>query len=218
MIGSSMSNKSIVVFCDSLGLSLVNFIKRLTNEGFTVDTLIFDARPIKSASSVIIQTENKKWSGQLIKDQRQHIRIITELLRYISTRILLAYMKVKIIKVVTDFSQIDIVSHDALVYFLPVGCYHLDLSKIEIPLINIHPAKLPEYRGLDSHLWAKLEGSKQGVSGYVVDKGVDTGPIIQFEELPNCSNIPIFKLKELNKFKYLSTEHFRIIFYQKGKT
>ena len=205
MIGSSMSSKSIVVFCDGLGFSLVNFIKRLTNEGFTVDTLIFDARPIKSASSVKIQTENKKWSGQLNKGQTQHIRIITELLRHISIRILLACMKVKIIKVVTDFSQIDIVSHDALVLYSSSGLLSSDdLSKIEIPLINIHPAKLPEYRGLDSHLWAKLEGSKQGVSGYVVDKGVDTGPIIQFEELPNCSNIPISELKaELNKFKYL---------------
>ena len=53
------------------------------------------------------------------------------------------------------------------------------LKKFKNGLINIHPAILPEFRGLDAGLWALYEGGKLGVSAYLLDEGIDTGPIIK---------------------------------------
>lgn len=46
--------------------------------------------------------------------------------------------------------------------------------------INAHPGVLPDYRGLDTPLWAVHEGrfDKVGCSLHVVDAGIDTGPIL----------------------------------------
>jgi len=45
-------------------------------------------------------------------------------------------------------------------------------------MLNIHPAILPEYRGLDGGLWALKEGGELGVSAYIINEGIDTGAII----------------------------------------
>lgn len=46
-------------------------------------------------------------------------------------------------------------------------------------IINIHPALLPKYPGLDTHARALAGGEKEhGCSVHVVDYGVDTGAII----------------------------------------
>ena len=50
-------------------------------------------------------------------------------------------------------------------------------------IINIHPAKLPEHRSLDSLPWSIVTGDKIGATAHFVDAGVDTGPILLFEEI-----------------------------------
>lgn len=53
------------------------------------------------------------------------------------------------------------------------------LKRFSKGIINIHPAVIPQYRGLDAGLWALYEGGSLGVSAYKVDKGIDTGSVIK---------------------------------------
>jgi methionyl-tRNA formyltransferase len=60
---------------------------------------------------------------------------------------------------------------------------------IEIPrlgILNGHPGILPDYRGIDSFMWAiqNDEPEKVGCTVHWVDTGVDTGPILRRERLP----------------------------------
>jgi methionyl-tRNA formyltransferase len=58
---------------------------------------------------------------------------------------------------------------------------------LEIPrlgCINVHPSKLPLYRGPSPMQWAIKEGDvSTGVSIMLLDEGMDTGPILAFESL-----------------------------------
>jgi methionyl-tRNA formyltransferase len=52
---------------------------------------------------------------------------------------------------------------------------------LEIPrlgVLNSHAAMLPRYRGVDTPLWAILEGGEVGCVEHFVDEGVDTGDIL----------------------------------------
>ena len=54
----------------------------------------------------------------------------------------------------------------------PLGC------------INVHPSLLPKYRGAAPINWAIINGeSKTGVTTYVMDEGMDTGPILLTREV-----------------------------------
>jgi folate-dependent phosphoribosylglycinamide formyltransferase PurN len=50
-------------------------------------------------------------------------------------------------------------------------------------ILNCHPGKLPEYRGVDVVRWALLEGSDIWVTLHEVDLGVDTGRILVQERV-----------------------------------
>ena len=54
---------------------------------------------------------------------------------------------------------------------------------------------MPEYRGLDAGLWALKKNDKLGVTAYLLNKGIDTGPII--------------KRYFLNKKKFRSLIHYK---------
>ena len=59
-------------------------------------------------------------------------------------------------------------------------------------IINIHPALLPAYKGLDSIRRAYEAGEKvMGVTVHYVDEGMDTGPIIKQEsfKVPEQSSL-----------------------------
>jgi methionyl-tRNA formyltransferase len=57
------------------------------------------------------------------------------------------------------------------------------ISLPKLGCINIHTAKLPEYRGLYPTYWAMACGEKTiGVSIHYIEKGIDTGRIILQEE------------------------------------
>ena len=55
------------------------------------------------------------------------------------------------------------------------------LDMPDTPIINVHPGKLPEHRGLDSMAWSIVEGDPTGLTAHFVDEGIDTGPILLFE-------------------------------------
>jgi folate-dependent phosphoribosylglycinamide formyltransferase PurN len=44
--------------------------------------------------------------------------------------------------------------------------------------VNVHPGKLPEYRGRNCPEWAILNGDDVYATAHIVDSGIDTGPVI----------------------------------------
>ena len=82
------------------------------------------------------------------------------------------------------------------------------IQRFRYGIINIHPAFLPDFRGLDGGLWALKEGHKIGVSAYLVDKGIDTGSIINFYPLKDKGkDLPeyIQNLKELKRKSFVDS-------------
>lgn len=61
-------------------------------------------------------------------------------------------------------------------------------SILELPkngCINLHTSHLPKYRGMMPTFWAMLNDEKEiGVSVFVMDEGIDSGPIIDQELVP----------------------------------
>jgi folate-dependent phosphoribosylglycinamide formyltransferase PurN len=67
---------------------------------------------------------------------------------------------------------------------LLAGCGIVPASLLAVPKVttlNAHPGILPEYRGIDTALWAIYENrfDKVGCTLHVVDAGVDTGDILE---------------------------------------
>jgi methionyl-tRNA formyltransferase len=75
---------------------------------------------------------------------------------------------------------VDKFSPDAVVVYGGSIIPKTILQMISIPILNIHGAVLPGYRGLDSYWWLLLD-SKEYLQGYTIhylDSGIDTGNII----------------------------------------
>lgn len=53
------------------------------------------------------------------------------------------------------------------------------------PCFNFHPGILPQYRGSGCSTWAIINGEAEGgATLHEIDKGIDTGPIIDIERFP----------------------------------
>ncbi|MCH9853057.1 MAG: hypothetical protein K0U45_06090 [Alphaproteobacteria bacterium] len=74
---------------------------------------------------------------------------------------------------------IDSVNYDLIVSF---GYRHIFkkrvLDALNCPIVNLHISYLPFNRGAHPNFWSFYEGTQSGVSIHLIDKGVDTGPII----------------------------------------
>ena len=70
----------------------------------------------------------------------------------------------------------------------------LDLPRYGV--INAHPAKLPEVRGMDVVGWSILEGVPIGLTVFFVDEGVDTGPILSFHEVSNGLGLSLEQIEQ----------------------
>lgn len=60
-------------------------------------------------------------------------------------------------------------------------------SLLELPrggFVNTHPSLLPHARGKHYNFWTIVEEAPFGVSLHLLDKGVDTGPVIAQEPIP----------------------------------
>jgi len=59
---------------------------------------------------------------------------------------------------------------------------------LELPkngCLNLHTSKLPKYRGMMPTFWAMLNDEKEiGISVFLMDEGIDTGPIISQATTP----------------------------------
>ena len=123
-------------------------------------------------------------------------------------KLILRLNKCKIQKIEKSFDELRLDVDVAVLYSFEGLLSEQDLKDLNVNLINIHPAKLPDYRGLDAHLWALNENSLQGVSAYIVDAGIDTGPVLKFFELNSVKIKKISSLvrllKQLKSDKYLA--------------
>lgn len=63
--------------------------------------------------------------------------------------------------------------------------------------INLHGGILPEYRGLDTNLWAAFEGkpNRMGVTIHQMDAGIDTGPVYYQKRLPPAPDLSAVTLR-----------------------
>ena len=52
------------------------------------------------------------------------------------------------------------------------------INSSSAPIINLHISYLPYNRGAHPNFWSFFEGTPSGVSIYLIDKGIDTGPIL----------------------------------------
>jgi len=62
-------------------------------------------------------------------------------------------------------------------------------------LIHVHPGKLPEYRGSTTFLYSLLAEGKCAATGFIMNKGIDTGDIIASREfLPPDPDVDISRI------------------------
>lgn len=69
----------------------------------------------------------------------------------------------------------------------------------EVPrygVVNAHPAKLPEVRGMDVVGWSILQGVPPGLTVFFVDAGVDTGPILCFHPVADTMSLTLEGIME----------------------
>ena len=77
-------------------------------------------------------------------------------------------------------------SPDVLVF---AGGDILRTELLQVPrlgVLNIHLGCLPEVRGMSTPEWSLLLGLPLGVTIHFMDRGIDTGPILQKNELPDA--------------------------------
>lgn len=69
------------------------------------------------------------------------------------------------------------------------------LEEFEDQVINIHPALLPAFPGLNTHARALAAGVREhGCTVHLVDSGVDTGPIIAQASVPITEGLSVDEL------------------------
>jgi len=87
------------------------------------------------------------------------------------------------------------------------------IRQFKIGVLNMHPALLPQNRGLDNIKWAALKGFKQGVSCHLISKEVDKGWLIIKKEIDVYEDdtlLDVF-LRIQNKEQDLMIESLKII-------
>lgn len=68
---------------------------------------------------------------------------------------------------------------DLLLNFVCGYVYRKEVLNIpRIAAVNVHPSLLPLHRGNCPAAWSIIEGTAAGVTVYVMDEGIDTGPVI----------------------------------------
>lgn len=58
------------------------------------------------------------------------------------------------------------------------------LATLPYGILNFHPGKIPEARGLDALLWSIYGNVDLGVSAHVIDHRIDAGRLVEWRPLP----------------------------------
>lgn len=88
------------------------------------------------------------------------------------------------VKLAIDGNLDDIPDTDVVLSF---GLRHKITTKIlesaRNPLVNAHMSLLPHNRGAHPNFWSFYDETPKGVSLHLMDKGIDTGPVIAQKEV-----------------------------------
>ncbi len=117
-----------------------------------------------------------------------------------------------------DINLWKFISENSIDLIIQGGVSFIFLSEmiktVSLGVLNVHPGKLPEYRGCSAPEWAIYNGDDVYISAHMIDEGIDTGPIIEeqffdytkFDSYANfraniyaeCANVLVTALKILN--------------------
>ena len=74
------------------------------------------------------------------------------------------------------------------------------INSTKFGVLNVHPGKLPEYRGCSAPEWAIYHGDEVYVTAHMIDEGIDTGPIL-IEKLYDYSKFNSYTNFRANLYK-----------------
>ena len=164
------------------------FIKRMNNSGFRVKSLLIMAKtPLHPKVKLQRDIRERVFVKEKYPINLQNSTCLKTIYiffqrimrKYLNLRLLL--MKVRIAEIDNEWNNCSEFSNDiTVVYSLEGLIPEKAIRQFNKGIINIHPAILPEFRGLDGGLWAIHEESELGVTAYLIDKGIDTGSIIDY--------------------------------------
>ena len=184
-----------------LDSNLLNLIKKIKKNNISVSSIIVavkkELHPLRKKQIKIRQhiltNQNNSFKHTFLKIIPAKIK---SFLKYLIFLVIKFKYKFRIIYLDKNFENNESINFNdiTLMYSYEGIINQKILKKFKKGLINIHPAIIPEYRGLDAGLWALYEGGKLGVSAYKLDEGIDTGPIIK------CYSIKKRKFKNINEY------------------
>ncbi len=192
----------ISILVQDLNLELLNFIIQSIKKNIFVKNIIFVRKTeMHRVRKKQIKIRQKTYINNKKKPK---FLIIKKIIIHIFFNILKYKYRYKIFYINKNFitEKNYVYNYPTLLYSYEGIINEKNLKKFKKGLINIHPAILPEYRGLDAGLWALYENGKLGVSAYLLDKGIDTGPIIKryFIKKKKFKSIQVYK-KKLREIK-----------------
>lgn len=206
----------ISIISQALDYGTINFIRYCIKNNFRIRYLLFapevNLHPLRLKQNEIrtkIFLSNKDLSlfERLIQWSRRN-RLVNDI-KTALCKIFLLFYKTKyrfsVRSLDPDFNSKDKCCHEYLtvIYSLEGILSQEAIKKFKKGVLNIHPAILPDFRGLDSGLWALKECGELGVTAYIVDKGIDTGPIVRTYSLKrsDCYGLEDY-IKKLKKLKH----------------
>lgn len=169
-----------------LGASLGDFLKRLPAEIVVVGAVVLSGSPFgrdKGLVAKAIQTWRVFGSRFFLHyafrlllvnvDRRDRVPAVL-------TRSGIPLMPIQDINAASSLDQIAALRPDVLLSVQANQIFRrplLDLPRITC--LNLHTGMLPKYRGLTPTFWALKNGEVEiGVSVFLIDEGVDSGPIL----------------------------------------
>jgi methionyl-tRNA formyltransferase len=208
----------ISILSQELDIGTLKFIEECKKNNFNIKYLLIapktDIHPIRIKQEIIklkVFKKDKKntFINKIIHFSRDNL-FLKKIKQFIF-KIILLYKKIKYrfnIEYLKDrFSSNnkDCFAYLSVVYSLEGIVTKEVLEKFKIGILNIHPAILPTYRGLDGGLWALKENGELGVSAYIMDQGIDTGKVIETYTIykENFTTIQEY-IKGLKQLKYKS--------------
>ena len=220
--------KEISIICACIDLGLLQFIRQISsNKKIKIKAIIVSqTRSVHPKSQEQINNRKIVFNDSKLKLLGMVRKNLVFFLELIGLKKILLYTIVIFYRFRYSFSIVyandlwefnrDIYKYISIVYSFEGILSEEIIKKFERGIINIHPAKIPEYRGLDASLWALKDESKLGVSAYLIDKGIDTGKVIKFFELKRKFLSLESYISELKELKYKSYVE-AILLYSSGK-
>ena len=185
----------ISILIQDFDLELLKFINNTQKKNVSIINILV---AVKKKMHPIRNKQIRIRHSTYIKSyKKRRFEKLKKLILKVLFHILKLKFKYKIIYLDQNFKakRKEVFDYTTILYSYEGIISEKNLNRFKSGLINIHPAILPEYRGLDAGLWALKKNDKLGVTAYLLNKGIDTGPII--------------KRYFLNKKKFRSLIHYK---------